>query len=462
MSSAEPTTSPKKAKSPAKKTAPPKTRMAAQNSRARKAMEKYVPSMKGNKYAIALTQITSLLQGSEDALCMAQRLMKLMRKGLHRCADIIGMVMAQVSMKAALKKWGKATEQAITIKIKQLHWCNLYKPMHWHESTQAQKEHIPESHIFVEEKQDGKIKARKVVGGNKQQDYITKENVSSPTVSAEAVMLTCVINALEDQDIAVINIPNAFVQTVVEDEEQRVVVRIRGPLVDILMSVAPDVYGPYVSTNKAGWKVLLVQCLNAVYRTMVAALLYYKKFVRSLTKQGYKINLYNRCMANKVVKGEQVIICFYIDDCKISYESSAVIDDMIAWLRTKYKSIFKDGLEQMKVHRGKTHKYLGMSLDFSHKGQCRVTMHNYIDGILRAAIKDHGDGYQIAEKHCAKTSAAPDSLFVVNEDCKKLSDEAAAAFHTIAAKALYITKRARPNISLGIAFLMTQVRSPDI
>ena len=51
--------------------------------------------MKGNKYAIALTQITLLLQGSKDALWMAQRLVKLMRKDLHRCADIVGMVMAK-------------------------------------------------------------------------------------------------------------------------------------------------------------------------------------------------------------------------------------------------------------------------------------------------------------------------------------------------------------------------------
>ncbi len=72
-----------------------------------------------------------------------------------------------------------------------------------------------------------------------------------PTVSAEAVMLTCLINALEDRDIAIIDIPNEFVKTVVEDEEHRVIVCIRGPLVDILVSIAPDVYGygPYVSTN---------------------------------------------------------------------------------------------------------------------------------------------------------------------------------------------------------------------
>ncbi len=305
---------------------------------------------------------------------MAQRLVKLMGKGLHRCTDIVGMVMAQVSMKAALKKWGKTTEQVITIEMKQLHWRNLYKPMNWHELTQAQKEHILESQIFVEEKQDGKIKARKVVRGNKQQDYITKEDVSSPVVSAEAGMLTCVIDALKDQDIAVIDIPNAFVQTVLKDEEHCVVIRIRGPLVDILVSIAPDVYGPYVSTtNKAGQKVLLVQCLNAVYGAMVAALLYCKKFVKCLTKQGYKINPYNGCVANKVVRGRQVTICFHIDDCNISHESSAVIDDAIVWLRTD-KSIFEDGPRQMKVHRGKTHKYLGMSLDFSHKGQCQVTI----------------------------------------------------------------------------------------
>ncbi len=106
--------------------------------------------------------------------------------------------MAQVTMKAALKKWGKVTKQAITIKMKQLQRHNLYKPMHWRELTKAQKEHILESHILIKEKRDGKIKARKVVGGNNQQDYITKENVSSPMVLAEAVMLTCMINALKD------------------------------------------------------------------------------------------------------------------------------------------------------------------------------------------------------------------------------------------------------------------------
>ncbi len=112
-----------------------------------------------------------------------------------------------------------------------------------------------------------------MVSGDKQQDYILKEDVSSPTVLAEAVVLTCLINTLKDQDITVIDIPNVFVQNVIEYEEHCVIVHIRGPLVDILVSIAPDVYGPQVSPNKAGRKVLLVHCLNAVYGSMVAALL---------------------------------------------------------------------------------------------------------------------------------------------------------------------------------------------
>jgi hypothetical protein len=61
-----------------------------------------------------------------------------------------------------------------------------------------------------------------------------------------------------------------------------------------------------------------------------------------------------------------------------------VVDETINWLRAECESIFEDGLGAMKVHRGKIHKYLGMTLDFSHKGQCIVTMHDYLDGILKA------------------------------------------------------------------------------
>ena len=102
--------------------------------------------------------------------------------------------------------------------------------------------------------------------------------------------------------------------------------------VNILVSIAPDVYGPYVSTNKSGQKVLIVECLNTVYGLMVAALLYYKKFVKNLTKKGFKLNPYNGCIAHKTVNGKQITIWFHLDDCKISHESTKVVDKLIDWL----------------------------------------------------------------------------------------------------------------------------------
>jgi hypothetical protein len=91
-------------------------------------------------------------------------------------------------------------------------------------------------------------------------------------------------------------------------------------------------------------------------------------------------------------------------------------------------------------------------------------MYDYVDGILEAfddVVKKYNDGYLKVGKHRSKSSAAPDNLFAVDEDCKKRSYDVAAAFHAIVAKVLYVTKRARPDTSLAIAFLTTRVRAPD-
>jgi hypothetical protein len=319
----------------------------------------------------------------------------------------------------------------------------------------------------VERKRDGILKARTVAGGNKQRGYILKEDASSPTESNEAVMLTCVIDADENRDVAIVDIPNAFVQTVVEDEKDRVFVRIRGPLVDILASIAPDVYGEYVTIGKKGEKQFLVQCLTALYGTMVASLLYYKKFVKSLRSRRFKLNPYDPCVANKQVDGEQLTVCFHVDDCKISHLNPKVVSDTIDWLRLEYENVFEDGSGLMKVKRGKTHVYLGMALDFSHANQCRITMIDYVDEIIAAYDKSSNelhDGFTTVTKRSnrAKTSAAPDDLFVVDEDAEKLSEDGQTAFHHLVAKTLYISKRARPDLSTAIAFLTTRVKAPDV
>ena len=128
-----------------------------------------------------------------------------------------------------------------------------------------QRQTVLESHMFIKEKRDGEIEGRAVAGGNKQRDYISKEDASSPTVATEAVLLSCIIDAEEERDVAVIDIPNAFIQTRVEDEKDMAFINICGVLVDILVEIAPDVYKLHVTTNKKGVKQLLVQFQNALY-----------------------------------------------------------------------------------------------------------------------------------------------------------------------------------------------------
>jgi hypothetical protein len=112
---------------------------------------------------------------------------------------------------------------------------------------------------------------------------------------------------------------------------------------------------------------------------------------------------------------------------------------MIGYLRQEYESNFKDGSGAMTVSRGKIHKYLGMTLDYSIPGQVKITILEYVNEILAAfdTAEPKGRG--------TKTSAAPDSLFKVDEDCEKLAQVKAVEFHNLVAKTLYATKRSRPD-----------------
>jgi hypothetical protein len=75
-----------------------------------------------------------------------------------------------------------------------------------------------------------------------------------------------------------------------------------------------------------------VQCQNALYNTMVASLLYYRKFVKSLREIDLVINPYDWCLANKKIEGKQMTICFHVDDSKLSHCNTKVMDIMIDYL----------------------------------------------------------------------------------------------------------------------------------
>ena len=72
------------------------------------------------------------------------------------------------------------------------------------------------------------------------------------------------------------DIPNAFIQAQMPREEgaERVVMKITGVLVDLLVQLAPEIYGPFVVLQN-GKKVLYVEVLKAMYGMLIASLLWY-------------------------------------------------------------------------------------------------------------------------------------------------------------------------------------------
>jgi len=138
---------------------------------------------------------------------------------------------------------------------------------------------------------------------------------------------------------------------------------------------------------------------------MLASLLYYCKFVKSLMDIGFELNPYDPCIANKMIEGSQATVCFHMDDCKLSHLKSQVSDKIIKYLCQKYENIFEDGSSKMNISRGKIHSYLGMMLDYTVPGQVHISMFDYIDEVLTAFDKAEPKGGG------RKTSAAPENLF---------------------------------------------------
>jgi len=150
--------------------------------------------------------------------------------------------------------------------------------------------------------------------------------------------------------------------------------------VDILCEIDYDFYSEYVTINKKGEKVLLVQCMDALYRSMVASLMFcvLQEVSSGIESYGFEFNPYDACVANTTVDGSVLTICFHVDDCKISHVSATVVDEIISRLRNDFEVVFEDGSGAMKVHRGKRHKFVGMSLDYSHKGEVHISMSRYL------------------------------------------------------------------------------------
>ena len=156
---------------------------------------------------------------------------------------------------------------------------------------------------------------------------------------------------------------------------------------------------------------------------------------------GFELNPYDPCVANCMIKGKQCTIGWYVDDTKISHANSTVVTAIIKKLKSKFG--------KMLVVQGDKYVFLGMKVRYNRKDKnTTINMKSY----LIKAIDE-------SELNINRSAATPagKEMFDIDEKAEKVSPSAAAIFHRVTAKLLYVSFRARMDLLLATRFLPTRV-----
>ena len=133
-----------------------------------------------------------------------------------------------------IRKKGKDTACK---EVKQLNDGTVWKPIQPNDLTKDEKWKATESLIFLTEKRDRTTKGRMHANGNTKISCVPKEEASRPMATNEYVLITSMIDVKQERDVASMEIPNAFVQTKVQQGDERIIMKIRGALVDMLQEI---------------------------------------------------------------------------------------------------------------------------------------------------------------------------------------------------------------------------------
>eukprot|EP00980_Cylindrotheca_fusiformis_P003695 scaffold819_cov157-Cylindrotheca_fusiformis.AAC.2 len=174
-------------------------------------------------------------------------------------------------------------------------------------------------------------------------------------------------------------------------------------------------------------------------------MLWWKLLTSTLIEEGFVVNPYDPCVANKIMPdGSQCTVCWYVDDLKISHVDKAVVENIVTQIEKRYG--------KMTVTRGNKHTYIGMDIKFPGNGEVKILMMDYIREAIKAFPED-----------CSRRAVTPatNSLFKINPDATKLPEEKRELLHSLTAKLLFVSKRARPDIQVPISFLTGRVTKAD-
>ena len=215
-----------------------------------------------------------------------------------------------------------------------------------------------------------------------------------------------------------------------------------------MCDVNPE-YKPYVRYEN-GKKVLYVRILKALYSMIESALLWYTLFTEVLQKEGFVLNPYDSCVANKVINDKQCTVGWYVDDNILSHVETTVVDKVLATIEGYFPGL--------SIERGNKLNFLGMEIDIFEKGKLKLGTVQYLKNMieeLEEILSEYGESLDRQYPH-----PAAKWLFTIKPDAKPLEESKGDVYRSFVAKLLWVEKRSRPDIEPTVLFLSTQVKLP--
>ena len=350
-----------------------------------------------------------------------------------------------MSVKQGIKKHGGEAKASAMKEVRNLVDNECFGELDYSTLTQEMKDKALPILMFMVLKRNGVLKTRGVADGSVQRLFTNKDDESSPTPDFYAFKYICAIIAKEARDVATVDLPGFFLQTEQEGEEL-ILLKLTGEVALLLVECDPNRWKKHLRKENGKW-IIYVICKKAIYGTMNAALLAYKKLAKLWKQWGLVMNPYDPCVWNADIQGSQFTVVFHIDDLLMSHRSATVVTDMIKKLDREYGT--KDDLT---VTRGRVHEYLGMTIDFTVPGECAFSQFDYIKKMISLLPDSLKVNY--------RNTPAPEYLFKIDENSEPLDMKRKDEYHALVAKILWASQRSRPDIQLATGFHCTRVKDP--
>ena len=143
----------------------------------------------------------------------------------------------QLNVKQGIKIHGAKAIAAIIKEYEQLRDLNTVAVMDPDTLSHTQKMQALELLTMVKKKRCGRVKGRVCANEKKQRKYIAKEDVTSPTVQLNSILLSLCIDAMEGRDVATADVAGAYLKTEMTDY---VLVKVLGESAQIMCEVNPQ------------------------------------------------------------------------------------------------------------------------------------------------------------------------------------------------------------------------------